>query len=786
MEYVAVVIRKTTPGGGDVDVFLHVPSGVSVDPGPHELVIPSSRDVPVFFRLRFHRATESVETITAVLDGVEKAKLPVGPGYDLADVTWRARLDREGAAKAEGWVEPDYDDSSWEERKIPSLWNENGVTYLRGKILVPDFWREKEIHLRLKAVDDADVCYLNGREIGSTGGWDKVRDYTVDPSVVRFGEENVLCIAVDNPTYGGGIYRSPNTFGIGVADATVAEDEGEGAGELRLAGEIGAPLPFRKMRVEEGVLVYEDGGEVALWGVNYYPQSWYQYDNMKRLGVDMKAAIRQDLDDMLQMGVQVIRIHVFDREISDGEGNLLENEHLDLLDYLIAEGTARGIYFFFTPIAWWWGPNQNSESFSALTPKEYMYCDDGARQAQMSYLMNWLNHVNAYTGRAYKEEPAICVLEITNEPVYADYNALIDAEATYYTEPPDKVAPFRERLRKKWLDWCESKGIKPEGRFFPLFRYEILRDYLERMQGAIRRAGGRQPVAAPLFQTTGQDDLIRAIADSSCAAVTTGTYAGSFDKVSDTVNLLSFAKNKSLDPRLRDKARLVYEFDALKTMGTYMYPALSRHFRSQGVQVCCMFQYDSRSTAEWNTDWDSHYLNLFYTPGKAVSFLIGGVVFGDLPRGVRLPDEGAEQVFRNCAVSFNRNVSIYSNENTYIHSAPCRDWSPLPVPEKPTLIRGGGDSPLVSYSGTGIYVLEIDHAARMAQLTVHPDAKPVGDPWHPRHDRSAVVLEQNRHRFALRLPGIAIGGVVRKDDGASVPVVKNAFDVVPGEYVLFW
>lgn len=46
-----------------------------------------------------------------------------------------------------------------------------------------------------------------------------------------------------------------------------------------------------------------------------------------------------------------------------------------------------------------------------------------------------------------------------------------------------------------------------------------------------------------------------------------------------------------------------------------------------------MFQYDSRSTAEWNTDWDAHYLNLLYTPGKAVSLLIGGQVFREIPRG---------------------------------------------------------------------------------------------------------------------------------------------------------
>lgn len=159
-------------------------------------------------------------------------------------------------------------------------------------------------------------------------------------------------------------------------------------------GSIGKPLPLRHMRVRNGVLVYKDGGEVALWGVNYYPQSWYQFDNMKRLGVDMKAAIRNDLDDTRLMGVEVIRIHVFDREISDRDGNLIDNEHLDLLDHLISEGSKRGIYFMFTPIAWWPGPNENKDSFSARCPKEFMFCDDDTLKAEVNYYGNWLNHIN--------------------------------------------------------------------------------------------------------------------------------------------------------------------------------------------------------------------------------------------------------------------------------------------------------------------------------------------------------------------------------------------------------
>ena len=39
-----------------------------------------------------------------------------------------------------------------------------------------------------------------------------------------------------------------------------------------------------------------------------------------------------------------------DWENCDRKGNLIANDHLDLLDYVVAEGSKRGIYFLLSPI----------------------------------------------------------------------------------------------------------------------------------------------------------------------------------------------------------------------------------------------------------------------------------------------------------------------------------------------------------------------------------------------------------------------------------------------------
>ena len=88
--------------------------------------------------------------------------------------------------------------------------------------------------------------------------------------------------------------------------------------------------------------VWPDGREVLGWGVNYYAGLSTGYMNIKRLGLDHKKQMDTDLAHLRLMGVDVIRLHVLDIEISDKKGNLIDNVHLDLLDYLLHKGAQAG------------------------------------------------------------------------------------------------------------------------------------------------------------------------------------------------------------------------------------------------------------------------------------------------------------------------------------------------------------------------------------------------------------------------------------------------------------
>ncbi|HSL87149.1 MAG TPA: cellulase family glycosylhydrolase, partial [Bacteroidales bacterium] len=164
----------------------------------------------------------------------------------------------------------------------------------------------------------------------------------------------------------------------------------------------------------------ESGQEAFFWGVNYSTPFAHAYRQVARLGADREKVIDADTYHFARMGLNAYRIHVWDCEISDSVGNLLENEHLRLLDYLIHRLQERGIYVFLTPIAYWGNgypePNEKTPGFSGKYNKGNVYIIPEAIEAQERYLKQFVNHVNPYTGKAYKNDPMIIGFEICNEP----------------------------------------------------------------------------------------------------------------------------------------------------------------------------------------------------------------------------------------------------------------------------------------------------------------------------------------------------------------------------------
>ncbi len=746
------------------------PATLAVTLKPHESRVVSAR-------VTLPSSSEGA-TLRASAGGSGAATY-VRRGVDLAFVPWKRKLTPRAAGLDAKWTAPDLDDAAWATIHPPMTWEENDYAWCRVHFRAPAEWKGKRVRFVAGAVDDNDVTYLNGREIGRTNGWDTPRDYTLPADAIRWDADNVLTVMVDNPTYGGGLYKAPLFIIVGDGPVTAPIPAKAEAVARPKPGRIGQPLPLRRLTVKDGVLRYPDGAEVCLWGVNTYPQSWYQFDNMKKLGVDMHATLHADLDHLQKMGIEAIRIHVFDREISDKDGNLVRNEHLDLLDDLIGECSRRGIYLYFTPIAWWGGPNQRADAFSTLTSKPGMMFVPWSMKSSSNYLRNFLNHTIPATGRALKDEPCLCLLEVMNEPAYFVYDDIRGSVYGPQGEAPEVIARDRAELLAQWQAWLRANSLDDSPLYFPLFRYQLMSAYIRTMIGAIRSTGAKQPVAISYFGTNG-DDIVQAIADSECDAITTSAYPGGWGQVNDGHNLIPAVPAQKIPDVFARKARLAYEFDTPATnTSAYLYPVIAAMFRNAEVQVACQFQYDSISTAKWNTDWGAHWLNWLYTPAKTASFMVGRETFHSQPRGVAYNPAGDEMRFGPTLASFRRNLSLYVAPDLVVHSATIPDDLAASLPTSPRRIVGVGFSPYVAYDGNGIYTLTV--SGDTAELEVNPDQKLVGNSLYGSFEHPAAELVSDIHPFLLKLPGWHNARCVAAD-GKEQPRTYVGWTLAPGRY----
>ncbi|MDD4991227.1 MAG: sialate O-acetylesterase [Paludibacter sp.] len=116
------------------------------------------------------------------------------------------------------WVQPEFDDAGWKSMSVPQSWEEqmlkdfDGVVWFRKSIDLPAAFAGKDLVLNLGNVDDNEITFFNGQQIGSTEGYDRNRNYTISGKLVKAGR-NVITVRVFDSGGGGGFYGdSKNVF----------------------------------------------------------------------------------------------------------------------------------------------------------------------------------------------------------------------------------------------------------------------------------------------------------------------------------------------------------------------------------------------------------------------------------------------------------------------------------------------------------------------------------------------------------------------------------------------
>ena len=492
----------------------------------------------------------------------------------------------------------------------------------------------------------------------------------------------------------------------------------------------------------QGVLRWQQGrGEVALFGVNYTAPFAHAYRALRAVGVAPETAIEQDVYHLSRLGIDAFRVHVWDVEITDTLGNLQANEHLRLLDFLVAQLKQRGIKIILTPIAYWnngYPEPDTGTGFSSIFSKVEAYTNPRAIRAQARYLAQFLDHRNPYTGQLNREDPDIIAYEVCNEPRYRQPEAAVTA-------------------------------------------------FADRMVAAMRATGYRKPI---FYNLAENPDVANGTLAAAVDGLTFQWYpAGLVSGHTLRGNLLPYVDRYPVpyraDPRFERRAKMVYEFESADVIAPIMYPFMARSLREAGFQWATQFAYDPLGIAFANTEYQTHYLNLAYTPAKALSLLIAGKVFRRVKRGQSFGRYPQDSVFDAVRVSYRQELSELNTDEEFYHTA-----ATATAPRRLACLRhvaGVGASPVAQYGGTGAYFLD-RVAPGVWRLEVLPDAVPLRDPFETASLQKPVTqIVWNEQPLRLALPDLGPDFSLRglnAGNSAQGQAREGRVAVRPGAYLL--
>ena len=133
-------------------------------------------------------------------------------GYSMKDIErFKSSMQTDKGIK-EKWFAPTYNTTSWKKTHVPALWegslkNEDGVIWYRTEVTLPESAGGLAGHIQLGPIDDEDITYINGTQVGSVNLWNANRDYRIATGILKSGK-NVIAVRVKDNSGEGGFLAS--------------------------------------------------------------------------------------------------------------------------------------------------------------------------------------------------------------------------------------------------------------------------------------------------------------------------------------------------------------------------------------------------------------------------------------------------------------------------------------------------------------------------------------------------------------------------------------------------
>ena len=228
------------------------------------------------------------------------------------------------------------------------------------------------------------------------------------------------------------------------------------------------------------------------------------------------ATAVQIAEEFASTGYNIVRFHHYDNQLASRKaGTVLDPEMLDRMEFLMAEMKKRGIY---STIDLYVSRRFRPGEIAALpaggsggNAKGMIFFDDEAFENWKRFSEALLNHVNPYTGLAWKDDPALISISLVNEDTI-----YLAANAKYVK--PLVAERFQEYVKKNRITLTDENHRRMKLKFLS----EVYRARYAQMREFLRELG----VRVPLTDQNSYASLPLALMGEEYDLIDTHTYAG--------------------------------------------------------------------------------------------------------------------------------------------------------------------------------------------------------------------------------------------------------------------
>ncbi len=184
-------------------------------------------------------AWTSAQTLTQVIEHQHNAQAILAANgdrdalnakYAQDVIDWQANYKNADAGMSHGqplWTDAEQTGPDWGTMALPNAWewcglnDFDGIVWFQKVVDLPARWTGKELTLRVGKVDDIDITWFNGQQVGTTDGYWIEREYKVPANLMKEGKA-VITVQVKDGSGLGGICGDARELSLGIGNDVIS------------------------------------------------------------------------------------------------------------------------------------------------------------------------------------------------------------------------------------------------------------------------------------------------------------------------------------------------------------------------------------------------------------------------------------------------------------------------------------------------------------------------------------------------------------------------------------